>query len=194
MHLGRLDYPRELLDICLVVEEDDTITQATIAGTRLPPWMRQVVVPRGGVQTKPRALNYALDFARGSIVGIYDAEDAPAPDQIRQVVDGFAMAAPEVVCLQGVLDYYNARQNWLSRCFTVEYAAWFRLILPGWARLGLVVPLGGTTLFFRRAALEALHQEVPVVIHEDVLREKLYRPDEVLERAPAPLLMQEVFL
>jgi len=55
-----------------------------------------------------------------------------------------------------VLDYYNPRTNWLSRCFTIEYAAWFRLMLPGIARLGLAVPLGGTTLFFRRAVLEDL--------------------------------------
>ncbi|MBM9594735.1 glycosyltransferase family 2 protein [Roseitranquillus sediminis] len=154
--LSRLDYPHELLDICLVVEEDDTVTQQTIAETVLPPWMRQVVVPHGGVQTKPRALNYALDFCRGSIIGVYDAEDRPDPDQIRHVVTGFAMRGPEVACLQGVLDYYNASQNWLSRCFTIEYAAWFRLVLPGLARLGLVVPLGGTTLFFRRDVLEAL--------------------------------------
>ena len=154
--LSRLDYPAELLDILLVVEESDTITQATIARTRLPAFMRQVVVPRGGVQTKPRALNYALDFCRGAIVGVYDAEDRPDRQQIRDVVDAFAVRGPEVACLQGVLDYYNARQNWLSRCFTIEYATWFRVVLPGLARMGLVVPLGGTTLFFRREALESL--------------------------------------
>jgi cellulose synthase/poly-beta-1,6-N-acetylglucosamine synthase-like glycosyltransferase len=55
-----------------------------------------------------------------------------------------------------VLDFYNTEKNWFSRCFTIEYASWFRLILPGVARLGLVVPLGGTTLFFRRDALEEL--------------------------------------
>ncbi|MGB4828799.1 MAG: glycosyltransferase, partial [Paracoccaceae bacterium] len=33
---------------------------------------------------------------------------------------------------------------------------WFRLILPGVARLGLAVPLGGTTLFFRRSVIEEL--------------------------------------
>ncbi len=55
-----------------------------------------------------------------------------------------------------MLDYYNPRTNWLSRCFTLEYATWFRLILPGVARLGLAVPLGGTTLFFRRSVLEEL--------------------------------------
>jgi cellulose synthase/poly-beta-1,6-N-acetylglucosamine synthase-like glycosyltransferase len=55
-----------------------------------------------------------------------------------------------------MLDFYNPQTNWLARCFTMEYAAWFRVVLPGLARLGLPVPLGGTTLFFRRAALEAV--------------------------------------
>jgi cellulose synthase/poly-beta-1,6-N-acetylglucosamine synthase-like glycosyltransferase len=52
-----------------------------------------------------------------------------------------------------MLDYYNPHANWLARCFTIEYASWFRVILPGIARLGLVVPLGGTTLFIRRDAI-----------------------------------------
>jgi cellulose synthase/poly-beta-1,6-N-acetylglucosamine synthase-like glycosyltransferase len=154
--LSKLTYPRELLDICLVVEEDDTITQEAVARTDLPRWMRMIVVPRGGVKTKPRALNFALDFCRGTIIGIYDAEDAPEPEQIHKVAHHFAQAAPDVACVQGILDFYNARTNWLARCFTVEYASWFRIILPGYERLGLVVPLGGTTLFFRREAIEKL--------------------------------------
>ncbi|PID37479.1 MAG: glycosyl transferase [Rhodobacterales bacterium] len=154
--LSALSYPRELLDICLVVEEDDTLTQQTLAHSDLPAWMRQVTVPRGAVRTKPRALNFALDFCRGSIIGVYDAEDAPAPDQIHRVVRRFSERGPEVACLQGVLDFYNARTNWLSRCFTIEYATWFRIVLPGLERLGFAVPLGGTTLFFRRDALEEL--------------------------------------
>jgi cellulose synthase/poly-beta-1,6-N-acetylglucosamine synthase-like glycosyltransferase len=101
-------------------------------------------------------MNYALDFCKGDIIGIWDAEDAPAPDQIEQVVARFAQVPDDVVCLQGILDYYNPRTNWLSRCFTIEYSSWFRIVLPGIARLGLVVPLGGTTLFFRRKPLEEL--------------------------------------
>lgn len=154
--LGRLDYPQELLDILLVVEEDDQITRCALAHANLPPWMRVITVPTGSVKTKPRALNYALDHCRGSIIGVYDAEDAPEPGQIRKVVKRFHQRGPEVVCLQGVLDFYNPRSNWMSRCFTIEYAAWFRLLLPGIERLGLAVPLGGTTLFFRRTALEQL--------------------------------------
>lgn len=154
--LDRLDYPRALLDILLVVEQDDQMTRNTLNTSDLPGWMRVIVVPDGTVKTKPRALNYALDHCRGSIVGIYDAEDAPEPDQIRKIVDRFHQRGPEVVCLQGQLDYYNPRSNWLSRCFTIEYASWFRMFLPGIERMGMAIPLGGTTLFFRRKALEEL--------------------------------------
>ena len=154
--LDRLDYPRDRLDLCLILEQGDLLTRQTLEDAVLPPWAQVITVPKGGVQTKPRALNYALDFARGSIIGIYDAEDQPAPDQISRVVQRFAERGPDVACLQGVLDFYNTSRNWLSLCFTMEYAAWFRLVLPGLERLGLVLPLGGTTLFLRREAIEAV--------------------------------------
>ncbi len=156
MRLQRLDYPRHRMDVILAMEADDPTTAATIARTQLPAWFRVVIVPKGSIKTKPRAMNFALNFAKGEIIAVYDAEDAPEPGQLAAVVDHFAKAAPDVACLQGILDYYNARENWLSRCFAVEYATWFRLVLPALQRMGMPVPLGGTTLFFRRAVLEAL--------------------------------------
>ncbi|MBL4769013.1 MAG: glycosyltransferase [Rhodobacteraceae bacterium] len=155
--LSRLTYPKAMLDVILVLEEDDEITHQTLMQITLPSWMRVIEVPaHGGLTTKPRALNFALDFCRGEIIGIWDAEDAPAPDQIDVVVSRFAQVDEDVVCLQGVLDYYNPRANWLAACFTIEYASWWRIILPGMARMGLVIPLGGTTLFLKRKELIAL--------------------------------------
>lgn len=154
--LSRLDYPADKLDICLVVEADDGLTCAALKHTNLPDTMRAVFVPLGTLQTKPRAMNYALNFARGSIIGVYDAEDRPAPDQIHRIVARFAQRDQTVACLQGRLDYYNTHSNWLSRCFTIEYATWFRIMLPGLEKLSLPIPLGGTTLFFRRDILEDL--------------------------------------
>ncbi|KIN61523.1 Glycosyl transferase [Sulfitobacter noctilucae] len=155
--LTRLTYPKSLLDVVLVLEEGDRTTRQTLAKTDLPPWISVIEVPEANrLTTKPRALNYALDFCQGSIIGVWDAEDAPEVDQIERVVSRFQKASAKVACLQGVLDYYNPRANWLSRCFTIEYAAWWRVLLPGVARLGLVIPLGGTTLFFRRRTLEKL--------------------------------------
>lgn len=154
--LSQLTYPRELTDLLLVIEENDKITCDAIDRATLPRWIRVVRVPAGPIQTKPRALNYALNFCRGQIIGVWDAEDRPDPDQLHKVARHFHFAPPEVACVQGILDYYNPRTNWLARCFTIEYASWFRANLLGVAKMGLVVPLGGTTLFFRRPALEAV--------------------------------------
>ncbi|MEM8848477.1 MAG: glycosyltransferase [Pseudomonadota bacterium] len=152
--LSQLDYPRALLEVALVVEAGDTATRDALSTADLPPWMRVIAVPEGQPRTKPRAMNYALPLLSGDVIGIYDAEDAPAPDQLRCIAARFAAAPARVACLQGCLDYYNPTRNWMARCFTIEYAGWFRQMLPGIARLGLVVPLGGTTVFFRRFALE----------------------------------------
>lgn len=154
--LGKLDYPRGLLDVVLVLEQDDSATQDALAAATLPPWMRVLVVPDGTLRTKPRAMNYALDFCHGSIIGIYDAEDAPEPGQLRQVAAHFAQGGENLACLQGALDYYNPRTNWLARSFTIEYAAWFRVVMPALQRLRLPMPLGGTTLFIRRDILNDL--------------------------------------
>ena len=55
-----------------------------------------------------------------------------------------------------MLDYYNDSAKWLTRCFTIEYASWLQMLLPEMEKLGLFVPLGGTTLFFRRNTPEEL--------------------------------------
>ncbi len=154
--MASLDYPRDRLELCLIVEDDDRLTRQTLEASEIPRWARVVEVPEGTLRTKPRALNYALRFARGTIIGIYDAEDCPAPDHLRRVAEIFARRGSTTACVQGALDYFNWDRNWIARCFTLEYASWFRVLLPGIEQLGLALPLGGTTLFLRREALEAV--------------------------------------
>jgi cellulose synthase/poly-beta-1,6-N-acetylglucosamine synthase-like glycosyltransferase len=115
-----------------------------------------LIAPDGHPRTKPRALSFALDFCDGDIIGVYDAEDRPAPDQIRKVVSGFQSSGPEVACLQARLGYYNAKDGWLTRCFAIEYAIWFDVLLRGMSLLRLPIPLGGTSVFFRRGPLADL--------------------------------------
>jgi cellulose synthase/poly-beta-1,6-N-acetylglucosamine synthase-like glycosyltransferase len=152
--LERMEYPAPLLDIKLVLEAGDGETRAALEQAGLPPTVEVLSVPAGTIQTKPRAMNYALPFCKGEIIGVYDAEDKPDPGQIRAVVHHLMDAPASVGCVQGLLDFYNAGENWLARCFTIEYATWFRVLLLGMQRLGLPIPLGGTTVFFRRRALE----------------------------------------
>ncbi|GMG82808.1 glycosyltransferase [Paralimibaculum aggregatum] len=154
--LSRLDYPRAALEVRLLLEADDAETIAAVAAHRLPAWIRPLVVPAGRPRTKPRALNYALDFCTGEIVGILDAEDRPEPGQLRDVAATLAAAAPEIGCVQCQLSYHNARENWLSRCFQIEYSIWFDVLLRGFQALGLPIPLGGTSVYFRRSVLQAV--------------------------------------
>lgn len=153
--LSQLRYPPERLQVLLVVERDDPETKATLDALA-PDWFELLVAPPGAPRTKPRALNIALPFARGEIVGVYDAEDRPEPDQLRRVAAAFAASPPEVACVQARLAYYNARDSWLTRCFAIEYASWFDLLLRGLSALRLPLPLGGTSVFFRADALRAV--------------------------------------
>jgi cellulose synthase/poly-beta-1,6-N-acetylglucosamine synthase-like glycosyltransferase len=151
-----LEYPRFALEVLILIEADDHITKAALDNVTLARHFRVIEVPEGRLRTKPRAMNYALPFATGEIIGIYDAEDHPEADQLLKVAAGFAQAPAEVACLQGRLDYYNARTNILARCFALDYAAWFRVVLPALITFDLPVPLGGTTLFLRRNIIEEL--------------------------------------
>ena len=75
--IERLDYPAEKLDVIVAVEADDRETRAAIAArnNRMP--ITVIPVPAQGPRTKPKALNVALPFARGTFTVIYDAEDRP---------------------------------------------------------------------------------------------------------------------
>jgi glycosyltransferase XagB len=153
--LSALSYPRSKLDIKIILEEGDHAMHVAIGALQLPEHFDVIIVPAGKPQTKPRALNYAVQFARGTLVTIYDGEDIPEPSQLKLAAAQFARADDDVACLQAALDFFNPSENWLTRHFTTEYAALFRVILPALAAYGLPLPLGGTSNHFRLSALEA---------------------------------------
>ncbi|MBB5516269.1 hypothetical protein FHS89_002295 [Rubricella aquisinus] len=90
--ISKIEYPAHLLDIKLLIEAHDDVTRAALSRSPLPDNIEVLDIPPGGPTTKPRAMNYALPFCRGSIVGIYDAEDRPDPDQVTLVVRSLAAA------------------------------------------------------------------------------------------------------
>lgn len=165
--LTKLDYPKAKLDIILVLETVDLATQAAMLRQRVPGNMRVVVVPDGQPRTKPKALNYALSFARGDYVVVFDAEDRPAPDQLRAALHAFAEHGPNLACAQACLNIYNAQQGWLTKQFSMEYSALFDAVLPALGRMGLPVPLGGTSNHFPRRLLDDLGGWDPYNVTED---------------------------
>jgi len=165
--LSALDYPAAKLEVLLVLEADDIDTQAALLELALPGNFRTVLVPPGEPRTKPKALNYALQLARGHFVVVYDAEDRPEPMQLRHAWEVFRRAPPGLGCLQAQLNIYNARESWLTGQFAIEYSALFDAILPALERLALPVPLGGTSNHFPRAVLDEVGAWDPFNVTED---------------------------
>ena len=154
--LDALDYPREKLDLIVAVEADDPETRAAIAHFRPMPNLRVIVAPDAGPRTKPKALNCALPFARGSFIAVFDAEDRPYPGQLRAALDAFRQSGDDVACVQASLCIHNVADSLFTRMFAAEYAGQFDAVLPGLAAMDLPLPLGGSSNHFRTEALRAL--------------------------------------
>ncbi|WP_332301983.1 glycosyltransferase family 2 protein [Rhizobium sp. GR12] len=165
--LERLDWPKSRLDIKLVCEADDEATIEAILRTNPGPHIEIVRVPPSLPRTKPKALTYALSGARGAFVAVYDAEDRPHPQQLREAYATFHDQPDDVACLQAPLIISNARSSWLSACFALEYSGLFRCMLPVLAAHRLPLPLGGTSNHFRTAVLRRAGAWDPYNVTED---------------------------
>lgn len=165
--LRRLVWPASKLEVKLVCEADDMETIAALQSAGLPFNFEIIAVPPDGPRTKPKALAYALPLARGELVALYDAEDAPDPFQLVQAWRRFAAAGPELACVQAPLEIVNGDCSLIARMFEFEYAALFRGLLPWLSRHRLPLPLGGTSNHFRRSVLEQVGGWDPYNVTED---------------------------
>lgn len=152
--LSKLDYPKEKLEILMICEAVDPATIKEVR-KRIGGTFHLIIVPPGSPQTKPRALNFAMQHARGDYVTIYDAEDNPHPQQLKVAIKAFSHN-DNLGALQAPLNYANTNVNWLTRQFGLEYAALFHVWIPFLSALGLPYPLGGTSNHMRRSALDAI--------------------------------------
>lgn len=185
-NLYNLDYPKEKLDIKILMEEKDqeTIGEAKKLGLFGTPQeiidgispeeyldflkvVDPIIIPKAEVTTKPRACNYGLLRAKGELCVIYDAEDDPDPDQLRKAAMVFLRSDEDVVCLQSKLNFYNSGENLLTKWFSIEYGYWYEFYLCGLDYFDAPIPLGGTSNHFRINKLNELGRWDPYNVTED---------------------------
>lgn len=165
--LDALDWPRSLLDVKLVCEADDHETLEAIRLANPGPHIEVVSVPAMAPRTKPKALTYALAGARGEFLTIYDAEDRPHPQQLREAYHTFRLGPPNLACLQAPLIIGNAGESWISAIFALEYSALFRRLLPALGFYRMPLPLGGTSNHFKTSLLKLSGGWDPYNVTED---------------------------
>ncbi len=165
--IDKLDYPKNKLDVMLLLEEDDQTSIDTVKQMPLPSYVRMLVVPNSQPKTKPKACNYGLAYAKGEYLVIYDAEDIPDSMQLKKAYLAFKKVDSKVFCLQAKLNYYNPHQNLLTRFFTAEYSLWFDITLTGLQSINTSIPLGGTSNHFKTINLKKLEGWDPFNVTED---------------------------
>lgn len=165
--LDGIVWPRHRLEIKLVCEADDAGTLAALRARRLPAHIEVVEVPPGEPRTKPKALAYALPMTGGDFVALYDAEDRPHPLQLAEAWQRFRDGGPDLAVVQAPLEISNRHESAIARMFAFEYAGLFRGLLPWLSQRRLMLPLGGTSNHFRRAALEEVGGWDPYNVTED---------------------------
>jgi len=165
--LSQIDWPKEALDIQLLVEDDDIDTIVAALSVSAAPHIEVVIIPACTPRTKPKALNVGLARARGEFVVVYDAEDRPHPQQLRAALAAFEDGGEDLACVQSPLSIDNADASWIARQFAAEYAIQFREMLPLLARLDLPLPLGGTSNHFRTQALRGAGGWDPFNVSKD---------------------------
>jgi len=151
--IKKIDYPKDLLDIKLVLEEDDIKTIEILNTFELPEYFIKILVPKFDPRTKPKACNVASLFAEGENLVIFDAEDIPDKEQILKASDMF-FNNEKANILQGCLSFYNYNYNILTECFNIEYTVWFKIILKIFAEKNITIPLGGTTNYIKYSFLQ----------------------------------------
>lgn len=165
--IRNLDYPKEKLDVKLVLEENDDKTIQAAKDLELEDIFDICLVPHSFPKTKPKACNYALKFAKGKYVTIYDAEDKPEKDQLKKAIIAFKKSPKNTAVIQAKLNYYNDKENILTRCFTLEYSLWFDFFLPALEKLDVPIPLGGTSNHFVTKILKQVGGWDPFNVTED---------------------------
>ena len=166
-HLALLNWPNNRLDIKLICEEDDRETIDAIQALNLPKQFHLIIVPNAQPKTKPKALNHALSECKGEYLVIYDAEDRPSPNQLREAYGRFQSEDGTLACLQAPLIISNSDQNWLTKLFFIEYLTLFRGILPVLASWNMPLPLGGTSNHFKLSILKSVGAWDPYNVTED---------------------------
>jgi len=149
INLYALNYPKDKLQILLILESDDLETIAAATALKKDYNFDIIIVPDSFPKTKPKACNHALNFAKGKYIVLYDADDKPCSNQLLQAVEIFKNSKSDLVCIQARLNYYNAKENFLTQMFAIEYAIIFNYILPALEKLDLFIPLGGTSNHFK---------------------------------------------
>ncbi len=149
-------YPKELMEVLLVLEPDDEQTKQAlkrIINRYKNDIQMKIVYSDGKKKIKGHALNVALSQASGEIIGVYDADDEFPPTQIEEVVKIFKS---DPKCGAIGTKVYRYRKSPIGSLLNLEMVVWYDMYVPIFYKISKVALLSGEGLFLRRDVLERI--------------------------------------
>lgn len=182
--LLHLDYPRDKMEV-IVVDGNSTDSTGKICSEFLAkhPQFFTFITEKEEGKCKPAALNLAMPYTTGEIIGVFDADSVPEANVLRKVAS--YLNDKKIMAVQGTTTSINERANMLTRVAAMEEKAWFQALLSGKEKLQLFIPLNGSCQFVRRTVLEELGGWDENSLTEDVeLALRLVEKNHLIKYAP----------
>ena len=163
--LASQNYPKNLMEVFIVVDRDDedTLNEVFRAMDRFIGSSNIKVITNEftGRRLKAIAMNTAMRHVSGLIVGFYDADDVFPNDQVLNAV--LLMMDKNYVAVGTRV--YRFRSTVLGGLMYLESIIWYNTIIPFLRSAVKITPLSGEGLFIRRDVVNA----IPESMAEDAL-------------------------
>ena len=142
-----LDYPKDKLEVLYVYESHctDRTEDIILKYAQQNPFIKPIkkTSKSGG---HAAANNYGISFAKGNIIGIFDADQSLDYDLLKKAVISFDK--PSIGCVRGRCQVLNRSVNLLSQVIALERDAIERIGIYGAYKLGGFANFGGAHGFF----------------------------------------------
>jgi cellulose synthase/poly-beta-1,6-N-acetylglucosamine synthase-like glycosyltransferase len=185
-----LDYPKDKMEI-IIVDGDSTDSTGKVCSEFIAKYPEIFkIINEKESKGKPVALNLALPYVTGEIVGTFDADSLPDKEVLRKAASYFNYK--QVMAVQGRTYSLNEKSSILTRVAAMEEKAWYQVLISGREKLQLFVPLNGSCQFIRRSVLEELGGWDETCLTEDVeLALRLVEKNYLIKYAPDVISGQE---
>lgn len=113
---------------------------------------------------KASALNYGLNYAKGEIIVVVDADTILGRHSLKEIVKGFSIDK-NVAAVAGNIKVRNP-VNWLTKCQSLEYITGIQIVRRAFDIFGTITVIPGALGAMKKSKLEAVG-----TYHKDTLVE-----------------------
>ncbi len=177
--LLNFDYPKDRYEVIVINDNSSDNSAQVLSGIQAKYPDRKLIVLNTdnqlGGKGKSNALNIALSVASGSVIAIYDADNTPAPDALRILVENL-MADDKLGAVIGKFRTRNRNASLLTRFVNIETLAYQCMNQAGRFYFFKLCTIPGTNYVIRRSIINQMGGWDTKALSEDTeISFRLYR-------------------